>query len=384
MTSSIRVQTAMTAVLAALALSPAAANAAPSLEAEFAAMDADKDGYVTQAEWKSPGKPFQGDLRALVAKGVSTAETVIPTVQLDQDGDRQITFAEYRAGRLRGARFTFHQMDLDGNGAVTHEEYVAYVRFSSTLISTARSLTDAEKAAQETGLARRLEWEEGRYKTLDTDGDGVISRAEFVPQEPLAPLAPAAPPAISIRSEFAAMDADKDGFITATELKLPPEGFAGQPLATRVKPVAPAGVDLYKPDGTERRTRIALPGQTIVPGPDEVLLTLEQSRQLMLNRYDPSGDEKLDINEYALARVGGARYRFNEIDKDFDGRLSREEYLANFTMPRSPSAIATFTEAQMASLARADERRQIEMGERFSLLDTNRDGFLSRLEMIPG
>ena len=137
MTSSARLQTALGAVLAALALAPAAALAAPSVEAEFAAMDADKDGHVTQTEWKSPGAPILGDLRALVAKGVSAAESVIHTIQLDEDGDRQISLAEYRIGRLRGARFTFRQMDLDRSDVVTHEEYMADARRSGGARSVA-------------------------------------------------------------------------------------------------------------------------------------------------------------------------------------------------------------------------------------------------------
>jgi hypothetical protein len=67
-----------------------------------------------------------------------------------------------------------------------------------------------------------------------------------------------------------------------------------------------------------------------------------------------------------LARVRGAEYRFADTDKVFDDPLSCEEYLAAFSLPRTPAVMATFTEVQPANLVRPDERRRTEMSGRFA------------------
>jgi len=91
----------------------------------------------------------------------------------DGNGDGKLSLDEYKAGRAQ----RFSRMDADSDGKL--------------------SLAEIDQAAQ--GMPRRSEM----LKAADTNGDGLVTLEEFN---------------ASSKGEFAHLDADKDGFVTADEL----------------------------------------------------------------------------------------------------------------------------------------------------------------------
>jgi hypothetical protein len=203
------------AIGALLVLAPAAAHAGPNLQAEFAALDGDANGYLTAAEYKATGEPvlpppsldhaaaapdgvsmFDPDGKALRMRIVRDGEPAVAAEgevlltseqlkqynlnRLDADGDRRLSFTEYRAMRIRGARFIFDRADEDFDERLTVDEYLIQTVPVLPARTTAK-YTDQQKASLERGRQNMLERRAARFKELDADGDGFVSRNEMVP-----------------------------------------------------------------------------------------------------------------------------------------------------------------------------------------------------------
>ncbi len=95
---------------------------------------------------------------------------------MDKDGDGKISAAEFETHHSA----KLMESDLDGDGKVTYDEL---------------------KAARE---KRREERAQAFFKSLDTDGDGAVTEAELKARpDPM----------------FAKLDANKDGLLSADEIK---------------------------------------------------------------------------------------------------------------------------------------------------------------------
>ena len=114
-----------------------------------------------------------------------------PLAQLDMDNDGNITKAELEAHEAT----MFAEMDQDQSGDVTAEELAAH----------------HEAKREQMRRQREARMEQAMLDRLDTDGDGVISRAEFTDRP---------------NPMFDRLDEDGDGVITEAERAAMKEKFA--------------------------------------------------------------------------------------------------------------------------------------------------------------
>ena len=129
-----------TAVIGALML-PSTTTAQDQMR--FRAMDRNRDGVVTRAEWQGNDQAFR---------------------QQDRNGDGILSGDEVRVGQGAGMENVFALVDLDGNGNVTSQEW----RRAFTQLDTNRdgSLTEDELRPQSTTSVQTQAFRSGRDRGL--------------------------------------------------------------------------------------------------------------------------------------------------------------------------------------------------------------------------
>ncbi len=136
--------------------------------------------------------------------------------RMDKDGSGKLTIDELSAGRHghrprqadKGAQFAQKRLDkLDSNhdGVVTRDEYLAaattmYQQFD---VQHNGKVTAREIAASPQAQERVAHATERTLKRLDTNADGVVSRAEYL---------------AAAQKRFSRMDKNGDGYIESDEL----------------------------------------------------------------------------------------------------------------------------------------------------------------------
>lgn len=157
-------------------------------------LDKAGNGYVTQDEF------------------VAAAKTRF--AKLDRNGDGKLTPDELstrrdgKAASPKRAQFAEHRFDqLDSNhdGVVTLKEYTAaaVAKFKELDIAGTGRVTADEIANSPKAHERAERMAQHLAKHLDTNGDGVVSRDEFL---------------AAARQRFAKLDANGDGFVSADEI----------------------------------------------------------------------------------------------------------------------------------------------------------------------
>jgi Ca2+-binding EF-hand superfamily protein len=167
-------------------------------------------------------------------------------------------------------------------------------------------------------------------------------------------LTPQSSQATSLRGDFAAMDADKDGVVVLKEFKRPDDGV------------------IYSMRTGSSEPKPAAKGWRLTKGGDAEVF----------GRLDGDGDGKLSFQEYRVMRVGAAMAVIRMGDRDADKRLTRAEYVEGSTIPDAalPQMKAKAPDA-VVDAAVAGMRKKAD--DRFERLDVDRDGFLTVEEMTP-
>lgn len=192
----------------------------------------------------------------------------------------------------------------------------------------------------------------------------------------------------TLRPDFNAMDVDGDGFISGAEFKpstVDALMYPAPPPGGRPKP-GPDGIDMQGPDGKPLRVRSLPPGQTtagLKAGPGEVILTHAQMMRHLLSYHDVDDDRKLSFEEYRASRLRGARSNFERADTNFDDRVSQEEYFRARIPTLNPEFVASLPPERRETALQNIETVKSRVRAVFQAWDVNRDGYVTRREMVP-
>lgn len=161
------------------------------------------DQMLSQFDLNQDGQIGQDEVQSILTDEFS---------KLDTDSDGFVSFAEFQQaapptgpGMHHGGRMPpvggCATTDTTATGTTTTDTTTD----STTTTDTTTTTTDATTTATTAGCqppAGALQHQQARFTRLDTDGDGQISKAEFIANLPL----------------FDQFDCDEDGVITQTEL----------------------------------------------------------------------------------------------------------------------------------------------------------------------
>ncbi len=230
-------------------------------------MDANKDGKISKDEFRGPPEAFD---RVDRNKDGFLDEQ-------DLGGGKQ-PGAKPNRGRDRGrAQMAkrLRQLDTDGDGRVSRDEYRGPDAFFERLDANANGFIDADEIDQLDGGAKRKrkispEAAAARFEQLDKNGDGVLTADDGVPGRYLETV-----------------DANADGRVSLEEFQ-----------------AAVAKAQARDGDGEEQK-----------PAPSKGRLTAG-----MLRRFDKNKDGKVTADEYP-----GSEERFKGLDADGDGVLTKAD-----------------------------------------------------------
>ncbi len=203
---------------------------------------------------------------------------------LDSNRDGRFMLEEFQAARSPA----FNRIDGDRDGALSRSEFVERGDRRDKILSQ----------RQESRRRVRV----GAFLAGDRNGDGRLGRDEFEAMG---------------RAEFASIDADGDGAINRREM------IAYRPRAPR----ASAG------DGAGPSRIFA-----ILDGNGDGSVTaaeMDAARAAIFERQDANADAVLTADEFLIGRNAGIvaddrrLARFRSLDANGDGRIGREEYLAD-------------------------------------------------------
>lgn len=209
--------------------------------------------------------------------------------QFDSDGDGAVSWEQFV--QFRKQRYA--DTDENGDGTVDTEEYA-----SEYLIRLDRRLEAARQG--------QVEQTRVRFKALDKDGDGFVSRAEYD---------------ASGERAFA-------HFENSANQAEPPRAQRRSPLNMPSTHSRAGMLEIYDADGDGTVTRAEY----------------DRGRDEAFARTDTDGDGRLDADEYLAEfedrldrRIASTResssqqahVRFKAIDSDHDGRMSWDEYAAS-------------------------------------------------------
>jgi Ca2+-binding EF-hand superfamily protein len=216
----------------------------------------------------------------------------------------------------------------------------------------------------------------GNFRALDRSGDNRLSRDEFVRRG-----GGGGGPVIALPDEFAYLDLNGDAWLSRAE-------WYGQSVPFE-------RVDRNRDNRISRDEQLTLPvvddRQTMFYGRDTnsdgVIARREwRDEDIAFNRADGNNDGVVSLREYMdmPLRSTDRDVRFERMDRNADGRLSRGEWRteagAFYSADRNRDGIVTSREYRDYAVDGDYVKEVAVERDRFSLMDDNRDGYVTRAE----
>jgi Ca2+-binding EF-hand superfamily protein len=164
------------------------------VQMQFRGMDQDGDGVITRAEWRGNAQSFRR--HDINRDGVLSGEEIWEPRgnetnlnqafdQLDRNDDRAISRSEWPQDRN-----TFDRLDRNNDGVIVRSEYADSVGIDRDSRWDRPPFADLDW--NRNGVITAGEWKRSTedFRTLDTDGDGVLSEREYN-QNPATAASPA-------------------------------------------------------------------------------------------------------------------------------------------------------------------------------------------------
>lgn len=242
---------------------------------------------------------------------------------------------------------------------------------TNTALASFLEQFDSEGAGS-VSWARFVEFRKQRYADTDENDDGSVDVEEYA-NEYLGRLdarmeAERKGQVEQTHTRIKALDTDKDGAISRAEYDASGErAFAHYEKNAAVAEARPAG----------RRSAIGMPST--------------HTREGMLEIYDVNGDSKVSRTEYDAGRDEA----FARTDENKDGRLSSDEYLAEFEDRLDRRIVSSRESSAQQSRVRfksldIDKNQRVSWDEYaasgkrlFDRVDTNRDGIVDARDPTP-
>lgn len=323
-----------------------------ALSAMFASADTDHDGRATEAEIRvSVRKAVCGDAAPTEEqKGTIDRRTAEVFSMFDFDGDGVVSFIEMKlfakieasappapdmdAGAVAAfldKKPDFAALDLNGDGTLTAPEITAWMRLRLRHAGPAHTEAFRRKGAV--------------LADYDADGDGRISKAEWDAgvnaREPESAEGRADRLSAALAAlTFADLDANRDGVVSAEEERAALAALARSPQDVVMLTLFSGTNWAARRDGSGRITRAAWREareksrlESLRPAIHERFATMDADHDGMVTAEEllaysrigeaaPPGEEKLkEMREGVAAYVG-------ETDRNADGKISRDEYVA--------------------------------------------------------
>jgi Ca2+-binding EF-hand superfamily protein len=344
----------------------------------FSALDANGDRVLSRDEFVNRYRG--GDESAPPAAPGTVTSTgpfgVADTfAAVDTNRDNVITRAEWRADL---APASFSRLDRNHDGVVTRDEFA-----NPLPVGSAEARFD-DLDRNNNGIVTRGEWvgESLAFDLVDRNRDNRITIDEYV-----SPSTGILNPVGSLDPRFARLDRNRDNVITRSEWRVD-----GAPATFN-------RMDRNR-DGAVTRDEFAdpLPVGTVEARFDD----LDRNNNGVLNRgewrgetlafdlVDRNRDNRITLDEYSSQAAGGAPEsgalgtRFTQLDRNRDGVLSRYEWWgdrATFRrVDRDGDGNVTRAEYLNAPVTYEAAPERTPRSDRFVILDRNRSGYISRSE----
>ena len=259
-----------------------------------------------------------------------------------------------RAELLKNLEARFKAIDTNGDGVITQAEFAA-----------------AEVKVLQSRLAEGRSRMETEFQKLDTNHDGQLSKAEFMAA---APQLPTTAPDVSV--PFGRLDTNKDGKVTVTEFTA-----AAAARFDRLDAKHAGILNVNVPAGSPPKT---ISRADFVKQAATEFEAIDVAHHGFVTKAEFAAAELKARQQAVEAARSRMEARFAELDTNKDGQLSLSEFMVAApklpaTLPNGAALMAQFDKKHDGKVT-LDEYRAPFLAS-FDKVDTNHDGVISEAEL---